>query len=57
MHKPAPWGNMLMFSPIIKDKWNEPPMNSCLSALVKRMAELREVELRVCHCVEEFLLQ
>jgi hypothetical protein len=43
--------------PIIKDKRNEPLMNSRLSALVKRVAELREAELRVCHCIEEFHLQ
>jgi hypothetical protein len=56
MHKTVPWGNMLLFPPIIKDKRNEPPMNSCFPSLVKRMAELREARLRVCHCVEEFQL-
>jgi hypothetical protein len=57
MHKPTPWGNMLLFPPIIKDKRNEPPMNDRLTALVKRVAELREAGLKVCHCVEEFHLQ
>jgi hypothetical protein len=46
-----------MFLPIIKDKRNEPPMNSHLSALVKRVAELREARLKVCHHIEEFHLQ
>jgi hypothetical protein len=41
---------------IIKDKRNEPLMNNRLSALVKRVAKLREVELRACHCVKEFHL-
>jgi hypothetical protein len=53
MHKPAPWGNMLLFLPIIKDKRNEPPMNDRLTALVKCVPELREAS-KACHCVEEF---
>jgi hypothetical protein len=57
MHKPALWGNMLLFPPIIKDKQNEPSMNSHLFALVKHVAELHEVRLRVCHYVEEFHLR
>jgi hypothetical protein len=57
MHKPAPWGNMLLFPPIIKDKRNEPSMNSRLSALVKHVAELREAGLRACHYVKEFHLR
>jgi hypothetical protein len=46
-----------MFPLIIKDKRNEPPMNNHLSALVKRVAELREDGLKACHCVEEFHLR
>jgi hypothetical protein len=45
-----------MFPLIIKDKWNEPLINSHLSTLVKRVAELCEAGLRVCHCLEEFHL-
>jgi hypothetical protein len=56
MHKPAPWGNKLLFPPIIKDKWNDPSMNDRLTALVKRVAELHEVGLKACHCVKEFHL-
>jgi hypothetical protein len=47
---------MLLFPPIIKDKWNEPPMNDRLIALVKYVAELHEVRLKACHCIEEFHL-
>jgi hypothetical protein len=57
MHKPASWGNKLLFLPIIKDKRNEPSMNDHLTALVKRVAELREAGLKACHCVEEFHLR
>jgi hypothetical protein len=57
MHKPVPWGNMLLFPPIIKDKWNKPPMNDRLTALVKHVAKLREAELKACHCVKEFHLR
>jgi hypothetical protein len=56
MHKPAPWGNMLMFPPVIKDKRNEPPMNDRLTALVKHVAKLHEAGLKACYCVEEFHL-
>jgi hypothetical protein len=57
VHKPALWGNKFMFPPIIEDKRNEPLMNDCLTALVKRVAKLREVRLKACHCIEEFNLQ
>jgi hypothetical protein len=57
MHKPAPWGKRLLFSPIIKDKRNEPLMNDRLTALVKRMAKLREAGLKACHCIKEFHLR
>jgi hypothetical protein len=57
MHKPAPWGNRLLFPLVIKDKRSEPLMNDCLTALVKCVAELREAGLKACHCVKEFHLQ
>jgi hypothetical protein len=57
MHKLAPWGNRLLFPPIIKDKRNEPPMNSRLSTIAKHVAALYEAGLRVCHCIEEFHLR
>jgi hypothetical protein len=57
MHKPAPWGNMLLFPPIIKDKWNEPPMNDRLTALVKHVAKLCTAGLKACHCIEEVHLR
>jgi hypothetical protein len=49
-HAPVP-------PPIIKDKRNDLLMNNRLTALVKRVAELREDGLRACHCVEEFHLR
>jgi hypothetical protein len=57
MHTAAPWGNKLMFPPIVKDKWKEPLMNDRLSALVKRVAELCKARLRACHCIKEFHLR
>jgi hypothetical protein len=57
IHTLAPWGNSLLFPSIIKDKWNEPPMNNHLSALVKHVAKLCEAGLKACHCVEEFHLR
>jgi hypothetical protein len=56
MHKPASWGNRLMFPPIIKNKRNEPPMNVRLTTLVNHVVELHEAGLKACHCVEEFHL-
>jgi hypothetical protein len=32
-------------------------MTNCLTALTKRVAELRQAGLEACHCVEEFYLQ
>jgi hypothetical protein len=43
--------------PVIKDERNEPLMKSRLSALAKRMAELHETRLKVCHYVEGFHLR
>jgi hypothetical protein len=57
MHKLVSWGNRLLFPLIIKDKRNKLPMNDRLTTLVKRVAELREVGLKTCHCVEEFHLR
>jgi hypothetical protein len=42
MDKPAPWGIMLLFPLIIKDKRNEPPMN--------------DAGLKACHYIEEIHL-
>jgi hypothetical protein len=57
MHKPTPCGNKLLFPPIIKDQWNEPPMNDRLTALVEHMAELHEARLKACHYIKEFHLR
>jgi hypothetical protein len=57
MHVQPPWVNKLLFPPVIKNQRKEPPMTDRLAALVKRVAELRQVGLEVCHCVEEFYLR
>jgi hypothetical protein len=49
--------NKLLFPLDITDKRNELRMSSHLSALVKRVAELREAGLMACHCAEEFYLR
>jgi hypothetical protein len=36
------------------NKQKEPPMTDRLAALVKRVAELRQAGLEVCHCIKEF---
>jgi hypothetical protein len=56
MHDQPPWVNKLMFPPAIKNKRSEPPMTNRLAALTKRVADLRQTGLEVCHCVEEFYL-
>jgi hypothetical protein len=57
MHDQPLWVNKLMFPPAIKNKRMEPPMIYCLAVLTKRVAELRQTDLEVCHYVEEFYVQ
>jgi hypothetical protein len=57
MHDQPPWVNKLLFPPAIKNKRSEPPLTDHLTALIKRVAELRQAGLEACHCVEEFYLQ
>jgi hypothetical protein len=57
MHDQPPWVNKLLFPPAIKNKRMEPLMTDRLAAPTKRVAELRQVGLKVCHCVEEFYLR
>jgi hypothetical protein len=56
MHDQPAWVNNLLFPLAIKNKWMEPPMTNRLAALIKRVAELRQAGLEVCHCIEEFHL-
>jgi hypothetical protein len=56
MHVQPQWVNKLLFLPFVKDKLGEPTMMPRLAALVERVAELREAELKACHCAEEFTL-
>jgi hypothetical protein len=57
MHDQSSWVNKLLFPPAIKNKRMEPPMTDRLAALTKRVAELRQANHEVCHCVEEFYVQ
>jgi hypothetical protein len=57
MHIEAQWVNKLMFPPNIDNKQSEPKMIVCLAALVKRVPELCEADLKACHCAEEFNLR
>jgi hypothetical protein len=57
MHVEPPWVNKLLFPPAIKDQRKESPMTDRLAALVRRVAELRQAGLEVCHYAEEFYLQ
>jgi hypothetical protein len=56
MHVPPQWANRHMLSPLINNKRGKPEMTPCLTALVKKAAELHDVSLRAYHCVEEFIL-
>jgi hypothetical protein len=57
MHDQPPWVNKLLFPPAIKNKQMEPPMTDRLATLTKRVAELCQASLEVCHCVEEFYIR
>jgi hypothetical protein len=57
MHDQPLWVNKLLFPPAIKNKRTEPPMTDRLAALIKRIAELRQAVLEVCHCVKEFYVR
>jgi hypothetical protein len=57
MHVQPQWMNKLLFSPFVKDKQGELVMTSCLVALIKRVAKLREARLKACYCTEKFTLQ
>jgi hypothetical protein len=49
--------NKHLLSPLIKDKPKSLEETPHLKALVKRVTELRQLGLEVCHCVKEFILQ
>jgi hypothetical protein len=57
MHIQPPWVNKFLFPPAIKNKQMGPPMTDRLTMLIKRIAELRQAGLEVCHCVEEIHLR
>jgi TM2 domain-containing membrane protein YozV len=49
MHVQPPWVNKLSFPLAVKNKQMEPPMTDRLAALIKRVAELWQAGLEVCH--------
>jgi hypothetical protein len=57
MHVQPPWVSKLLFPPVIKNKQMKPLMTDRLAALIKRVAELRQAGIEVCHCVKEFHLR
>jgi hypothetical protein len=57
MHVQLQWVNKHLFPSFVKDKRSELAMTSRLATLIKRVAELREDELKACHCAKEFTLQ
>jgi hypothetical protein len=54
MHVESQWVNMHLLPPLIDKKQGEPKMTLRLTALVKRVAKLRDASLRVCHYADEF---
>jgi hypothetical protein len=54
MHVQPSWENKLLFPLVVKAQRKVPPMNAHLAALVKRVSELHEARLKVCHCIKEF---
>jgi hypothetical protein len=46
-----------MFPQAIKNKQMESSMTDRLAAPIKRVVELHQAGLEVCHCVEEFYLR
>jgi hypothetical protein len=57
MHGQPLWVNKLLFLPAIKNKQSLPPMIDRLATLTKRVAELYQADLEVCHYIEEFYLR
>jgi hypothetical protein len=55
MHIKRQWANKHLLPPLIDDKRGEPKMTSYLTALVKRVAELRDAYLWVCQCAKQFI--
>jgi hypothetical protein len=54
MHVEPQWANRHLLPPHIDKKRKEPKMTPRLIALVKQVAELHDVGLRVCHYAKEF---
>jgi hypothetical protein len=57
MHVCPQWANKHLLLPLINNKRGKPEMTPHVSALVKRVAELRDAGLQACHCTEEFIIR
>jgi hypothetical protein len=57
MHTAPQWMNKHLLLPQIDDKQREPKMTPRLQALIARVDELRQSDLRACHCAKEFTLR
>jgi hypothetical protein len=57
MHVEPQWTNKQLYPLLVDQKRGEPNMIPRLTALVKRVAELRAASLWTCHCAEEFTLR
>jgi hypothetical protein len=57
MHVELEWVNKHLLPPLIDDKRKESKMTPHLTALVKRVAELYDIDLQACHCAKEFTHQ
>jgi hypothetical protein len=51
------WANRHLLPPLIDNKRERPKMTPRLTALVKRVTELRDTGLRECHYAKEFILR
>jgi hypothetical protein len=57
MHVEPQWANKHLLLLLINNKQGESKMTPHLAALVKRVAELHDADLRACHCVKEITLR
>jgi predicted RNA-binding Zn-ribbon protein involved in translation (DUF1610 family) len=57
MHVHPQWVNKHLLPPLVDNKRRKPGMTQRLTALVKRVVELRDAGLHACHCGEEFIIR
>jgi hypothetical protein len=57
MHVQPQWMKRHLLASLIDKKRGEPKMTPCLTAMVRRVAELHDVDFWACHYAEEFTLR